>query len=248
MCTPNSNGVPIVSRLKQHFIEKSSRFWDRSQSNASKNYSEIAGKYTATCSQLLQVPMVPMFVPTDNDNGHPMSTVCEVTSKSTQVSRWYRDALSFSETGLPNGPDESDCIISVLWTVYCINQKTSITSIAELIDPMSQAMRGWLQTQAIAEHYNAPWTQRAQRICGFVDRIGESMGESRKNHGDVFHRLLVTRCHQSPWTEIKKKCAFWKVLNRNSSRFPVVYLRIESEQHPSGECMSRKGATFSSRY
>lgn len=59
------------------------------------------------------------------------------------------------------------------------NQKTSITSIAELIElkdsriatadlgnpgagenfspnPMSQAMRGWLQTQAIAEHYNAP--------------------------------------------------------------------------------------------
>lgn len=60
------------------------------------------------------------------------------------------------------------------------NQKKSITSIAELIElkdsriatadlgnpatgtenflpkPMSQAMRGWLQTQAIAEHYNAP--------------------------------------------------------------------------------------------
>ena len=82
-----------------------------------------------------------------------------------------------------------------------------------------------------------------RRICGFVDlRIGKSIGESsRKNHGlfcrvfnDVFHKngRTLEAGHQSP--PRNPKSVPWKVLNRNSSRFPVVYLRIESEQQERG--------------
>ena len=158
-----------------------------------------------------------MFVPTDNDNGHPMSIVCEVTSKSTQVSRWYRDALSFSETGLPNGPDESDCIISVLWTVCCITKKhqshqslnwlnSKIRELPQLILVIRLPVRRifcrnqWVRpcevgcrhrpSQSITTRHE-PSGER--RICGFVDpRIGKPIGESsRKNHG-VFAAFSTT--------------------------------------------------------